>query len=142
MNTVYYGENYTHTVRCRHVENQIRRNRAKARRGREIRRNIFLLLAISIISILCMSFYLGFQSKASEKQENAGYKYYTSTEIPASGLEVLIDEYYDGSAWDTREDFKREVLSVNKLPAGASLYSPAARPGNKIIIPYYSAEIR
>ncbi len=79
-------------------------------------------------------------SSSASVQGGTYSKYYHSVEIPFGGtFESVARENYDEACFGSYEEFRGELLSINRLAmCGGEVY-PSVRAGDSIIIPYYKA---
>lgn len=111
--------------------------RAKVLRAQKSRK-MFLIFVLT--SVLIFGIGVGFGSlltRAKETEHAPVYKYYTNIEVQRGDtLWKIADSYMDPTHYMSRTDYINEVMSLNHMVTD-SLIS-----GQKIIIPYYSEEVK
>lgn len=116
---------------------EYRRNRrAKALKQQKARKKLFLLFCLTIIVMFGIGVGFGtLLTRAEEPETDASYKYYTNVEI-ASGdtLWDLADTYMDSTYYLSKTDYINEVMTINHMVSDRLI------TGQKVIVPYYSAE--
>ncbi|MCC8162875.1 MAG: LysM peptidoglycan-binding domain-containing protein [Lachnospiraceae bacterium] len=114
-----------------------RRDRAIRQQKRE-RRRMIALLAATLVLIFAIGVGFGtLLTRAQEPTPEENYKYYTSIEIAKGDtLWSIADEYMDTAHYASRSDYISEVMSLNHM-GSSSIVS-----GQKLIVPYYSAELK
>ncbi|MCI2048486.1 MAG: hypothetical protein LKJ76_02060 [Lachnospiraceae bacterium] len=117
--------------------NRLRRERR--RREAQIRRHVALLgFAAAVIISLSVFLASGIRSNAAGTDTDTEYKYYTSVTI-AYGENVydVAERYYSADHYDSMKEYLREVADINGMP-GTGSEDMEVRPGNSLIVPYYS----
>lgn len=115
-----------------------RKNReCAAKRQQESRRRICIF---SLTMLLIFGLGVGFGTllaKAQTQPEDTFYKYYANIEIERGDtLWDLADTYMDRAHYETRNDYIAEVMSINGMATDCLI------AGQKMIVPYYSAELK
>lgn len=115
------------------TERELRSYRKKIRRQKEIRRNIILaIVAAAVLMIFAFSFHT-FTSLASTEDKEVSYKYFTSIQIESGDtLWSIAEEYADAAHYDSKNDYIKEVKSINNLR------NDEIMSGQYLVIPYYS----
>ena len=107
--------------------------------GKRVKAFLFRFLLLTFV-IAGMTAGLQIMTRASSRQEEQSWKYYTTVTIPfGEDLNAIILTYRDSSAYPVVDDYVREICEINGLPYCAGEI-PALSPGTKIVIPYYSSE--
>jgi len=114
-------------------EQRILNNRKK--RNRELRNHIITAI-LTLLLIISLTLTLGsFLSKASGKNDNTDYKYYTCIVIEKGATLYTIAAQYMGNHYSGADDYTKEVMSINNLESDQII------AGQSLIIPYYSAQL-
>lgn len=124
---------YTMDSNSREYERAIRNHKRAIRRKREVRRNIFMIIAgISLILVLTF-LHKSVITSASDLSAKTYCKYYESIMIEEGDtLWSFANEYSDNLHYDTIFDYMEEVCFINHLNSSDSLVA-----GNYIVLPYY-----
>lgn len=130
MNTKTYDE-YVRFHNDRR-ERIIARN--KARRAKELKRNV-LTFVFTFILVLGLSIaFGGFLANAQSNDEPSEVKCFSSIMIGyGETLEDVIESNYDSTHYSSFSDFKSEVYAINSLDDSSSI-----TPGNCVVMPYYT----
>ena len=111
-------------------------------RRRQLQLRIMWLLLAAAVSVTALMLSAGIRSLAADKDMEVRYKYYTSIDVPfGDTFESVADRYYDADNYSDEESFKEEVRRINRL-GSAQEAEANVRPGDSLIIPYYSAEFK
>ena len=117
---------------------QVRRTRrASKRRAGFAARS--LVLAVIFAGMLA-----GFQmmTRASSRDQEQTYKYYTTVTIGyGEDLSDIIYRYCDSNEYENADAYLKEICEINSLPYHEGEVNDL-RAGTKIVIPYYSAELK
>lgn len=114
-------------------ERRIQRNRA--RRQRELHRNIFRMIATICLIVIGVLSVNNLPSRAQDEEAAIAYKYYTSITVPNHAtLWSIAEEYMDREHYETAEDYICEVKTINSLTDDRISY------GEHLVIPYYASE--
>ena len=98
------------------TERELRSYRRKIKRQREIRRNILLAVAATLVLMIFVFSYHTLISAASTCTDNVSYKYFTSIQVKAGDtLWSIAEEYADELHYDSNIDYINEVKMMNKL---------------------------
>jgi len=117
------------------TERELRSYRRKVKRQREIRRNIILAVAATIVLIVLALSFHSITSLASSDTEDISYKYFTSIEIEKGDtLWDIAEEYFDADHYACKNDYIAEVMVMNNLKSDEIV------SGQYLIIPYYTHE--
>ncbi len=118
------------------TDRELRRYKRQLRRQREIRRRIFsLLMTVCFIAVLVVSYH-SIRISASTGSEEVNFKYYTSITVKSGEtLWDIADVYIDYKEYEDKNDYIKEVQSINHLDADGCI-----RAGQMLIVPYYSKE--
>lgn len=117
------------------TERELRSYRRKIRRQREIRRNIFLAVAATLVLMIFVFSYHSLTSAASTNTDNTSYKYFSSIQVEAGDtLWSIAEEYADKLHYASNKEYINEVKMMNKLRSDDIV------SGQYLIIPYYSYE--
>lgn len=117
----------------REYERTIRNRKRALQRKRQVRRNIFMIVAgISLILILTF-LHKSVVTSASDLSSKTYCKYYESIMIEEGDtLWSYAKEYSDDLHYDSNLDYIEEVCFINHLDVNNSLVA-----GNYIVVPYY-----
>lgn len=117
------------------TERELRSYRRKIRRQREIRRNILLVVAATLVLMIFVFSYHTLTSAASTNTGNVSYKYFTSIQVEEGDtLWSIAEEYGDELHYTSNKEYINEVKMMNKLRSDEIV------SGQYLIIPYYSYE--
>lgn len=104
-------------------------------------KKIFCLFTAILITflILAVSLSICFTVNADqEKPKRHAYKYYTDIVIQkGESLWDIANEHMTGGIWILRKSYIKEVKSINSLTDVDKIYA-----GQRIVIPYYSTELK
>ncbi|MDO4261347.1 MAG: LysM peptidoglycan-binding domain-containing protein [Eubacteriales bacterium] len=127
---------YTAQLTEREQIRKTRRERA-LRRQKERRRFLFLF-AVTLVLMFTVGVGFGtLLTRAEEPVQSGSYKYYSSIELESGDtLWDLAGEYMDEDHYISRADYINEVMTINHM-SDDRLVS-----GQKLIVPYYSEELR
>ena len=119
-----------HNMRC---ERRIRKN--KARRQREMQKNIILIIMTFCLIITASLSMNSFFSNASDS--NTSYKYYKSITIEnGDTLWSIAQEYMDDKYYDSINEYINEIKRMNTLNNDDITY------GQHLIVPYYEETLK
>ena len=117
------------------TERELRSYRRKVKRQREIRRNILLAVAATLVLMIFVFSYHTLISAASTNTDNVSYKYFTSIQVEAGDtLWSIAEEYADEDHYASNKEYINEVKMMNKLKNDEIV------SGQYLVIPYYSYE--
>ena len=124
---------YTMDYNSREYERAIRNHKRAIRRKREIRRNIFMVVA-GISLILILSFlHKSVVTNASVLTTKTYCKYYESIMIEEGDtLWAFANEFSDELHYDNIFEYIEEVCFINHIDSNENLVA-----GNYIVLPYY-----
>ncbi len=118
------------------TEREIRSQKWKSRRKRQIRANIQrTILAAIVIVLVGISCHM--ISNAQSEIEDVSYKYYTSIQVAQGESLWSIAKEYRDAHYDSARDYVDEVVNINHLSDEDELIA-----GQYLIIPYYSTEYK
>ncbi len=119
-----------------------RRQAAKEQRRRQLRRRISILLFLAGAGILLLFFRFGLRSSASEEDASSSYKYYTSVLVGIDDtMDTIAYEYMDDIHYTDKDAYLSEVRYINHIADYVDL-DASVRPGDYLIVPYYSSDFR
>lgn len=119
------------------TRNEIRRNRrAKVLKQQKERRKMLLIFLLTLLMMFGIGVCFGtLLTRAEEPAKEPAYKYYTNIEIQSGDtLWEIADSYMDSVHYTSRSDYINEVMSINHMVTDHLV------AGQKMIVPYYSAE--
>lgn len=113
-----------------------RSRRAKVLRQQKARRKMVFIFFLTLVVMFGIGVGFGtLLTRAEEPEGEPSYKYYTNVEIQnGDTLWGLADAYMDAEHYDSRTDYMNEVMNINHMVTDRLV------AGQKLIIPYYSAE--
>lgn len=113
-----------------------RSRRARVLKQQKMRRKMILLFFLTLIMMFGIGVGFGtLLTRAEEPQKAPSYKYYANIEIQSGDtLWEIADSYMDSSHYMNRKEYINEVMSINNMVTDHLV------SGQKIIVPYYSAE--
>ena len=118
------------------IRSEYRRRRNRARRIKQMRRQVLLVvITIVLVTVLAVSYH-AILSEATTETGASSYKYYTSIEISHGDTLWAIAEEYAGEEYASNQDYIDEVMQINHLKDDTLI------AGNHLIVPYYSAEFK
>lgn len=97
-----------------------------------------------ILVVIFAGMLAGFQmmTRASSREKEQTYKYYTTVTIGyGEDLSDIVYRYCDSSEYENADAYVREVCDINSLPYTRGSV-PALHPGAKIVIPYFSTVLK
>ena len=81
-------------------------------------------------------------TRASSREKEQTYKYYTTVTIGyGEDLWDIVYQYCDRSEYESADAYVREICDINSLPYQKGIV-PDLGAGSKIVIPYYSTEVK
>jgi hypothetical protein len=122
-----------------HSREEVRRlHRLEVIRQQKQRRKVILLFAVTLFLMFSIGFGFGsLLSKAQESEQPMAYKYYTNIEIQdGDTLWTIAGTYMDNTHYLRRKDYINEVMTLNHMTSDQLI------SGQKIIVPYYSDELK
>lgn len=106
----------------------------RLRRQKQVRRNIIMLIASSLIVIAASILFMSFSTLANDFEHQPSYKYYKSIEVSKGDtLWSIANANIDSEHYENIYEYINEVKEMN------SLTSDNIVSGSYIIIPYYSS---
>jgi hypothetical protein len=122
-----------------HSREEVRRmHRLEVVRQQKQRRKMILLFAVTLFLMFGIGVGFGsLLSKAQESEHPMDYKYYANIEIQdGDTLWTIADTYMDSTHYLRRNDYMNEVMNLNHMTSDRLI------AGQKIIVPYYSDELK
>lgn len=118
------------------TDRELRAYKRKLRRQRQQRRKTAsMLLAVCLIAI-CVVSYHSLTLNAKNSTEKLPLKYYTGVTVKSGeSLWMLADRYIDYEQYRNKEEYIKEVCSINRLDDASAI-----RAGQRLVFPYYSDE--
>lgn len=113
---------------------ELSKRKQQARRRREVRKQIALVV-LGIILIIGLSLsYHAIRSNANTDIEEIEYKYFTSVSVNYGETLWIIAEKYADNHYKNIEAYISELMKINNLS------SDEIKAGQYLIVPYYSSE--
>ena len=102
------------------------------------RRRRILLFCVTILLVFGVGVCFGtLLARADETAEDSAYKYYTKIEVQKGDtLWEIADRYMDREHYEGRREYIIEVMNINHMT------TDRLTVGKKLIVPYYSAEVK
>ena len=120
----------------------VRAARARRERARQVNRQYAMIAAAVVLTALLVSLFFSIPSKASEDTAVYEHKYYKNVMITAGeGLEIYAARYADDAHYRNTREYIEEVAEINHMAVRGGTI-PAATPGSRLIIPYYSPDFK
>ena len=97
-----------------------------------------------VLAVIFSGMLAGFQmmTRASSREKEQTYKYYTTVTIGyGQDLSDIVYQYCDRSEYESADAYVREICDINSLPYQKGIV-PDLGAGSKIVIPYYSTEVK
>ena len=97
-----------------------------------------------MLAVIFAGMLAGFQmmTRASSRDQEQTYKYYTTVTIGyGEDLSDIIYRYCDSNEYENADAYLKEICEINSLPYHEGEVNDL-RAGTKIVIPYYSAELK
>lgn len=119
------------------TRNEVRRNRrAKVLKQQKERRKMLVIFLLTLLMMFGIGVCFGtLLTRAEEPAKEPAYKYYTNIEIQSGDtLWEIADSYMDSAHYTSRTDYMNEVMTINHMVTDRLV------AGQKMIVPYYSAE--
>lgn len=118
------------------VRSEYRRQRNRARRMKQLRRQCALVvITVFLVAVLAFSYH-AILSKASSGTDDIKFKYYTSIEVAYGESLWSIAEEYEGEEYASTQDYIHEVMEINHLQ------EETLTAGQYLVVPYYSSEFK
>ena len=115
----------------------------KGKTGAGSRASFFAIRTL-VLAVIFACMLAGFQmmTRASSREKEQTYKYYTTVTIGyGEDLSDIVYRYCDSSEYENADAYVREVCDINSLPYTRGSV-PALHPGAKIVIPYFSTVLK
>lgn len=109
-----------------------RRQRQLARQ--RARRDRLLFLTAALICVFILGFICGGRMVNASKHAKHNYKYYKEVKVDLGETLWDIAENYRTDEYDSADDYIAEIREIN------SICGDEIRYGQRLLIPYYSAE--
>jgi cell division protein YceG involved in septum cleavage len=107
------------------------------KRQEQVRRNIIILLVLSVAIVAVSILVISFSSQANDMEHQPSYKYFKSVQIEKGDtLWSIAKENIDYTHYRNTSEYVKEVRKMN------SLTSDNIIEGNYIIVPYYSSDFK
>ncbi|MCI8822992.1 MAG: LysM peptidoglycan-binding domain-containing protein [Lachnospiraceae bacterium] len=115
-----------------------RARREQIHREQQSRRRRILIFLVTIVVMFGMGVGFGtLLAKAEETEKAPAYKYYANIEIQKGDtLWEIADAYMDADHYRNWTEYINEVMKLNHM------VSDHLVTGEKLIVPYYSTEVR
>ncbi|WP_130838730.1 hypothetical protein [Lachnoclostridium sp. Marseille-P6806] len=127
-------------TRGERAEREEKRKEKRCRRVRQLRRRTVLVTAGMTVLFAGVLFMLFATRAEASDRSRTDQKYYTSVTVAyGEGMTELVDRYYSPEHYGSREEYAEEVCFINHLGRGGE--ENVLRPGDHVIVPYYSAEL-
>lgn len=112
--------------------------RAAVRKQQKARRRMLIIFCLTIIVMFGIGVGFGtLLTRAEEPTHEPAYKYYANIEIQRGDtLWSIADEYMDSVHYIDRKEYLDELMTLNHM-SDDHLIS-----GQKILVPYYSADLK
>ena len=114
-------------------------------KGRERQLRRYYTIAVcgaGLVVLLCFLLF-GLRTKASADPGMKYYKYYTCVLLTSDkDLNYYASVYGDRQHYRSTESYIAEVCDINHIGVEDGYETVNAAPGNYIIVPYYSTELR
>lgn len=96
-----------------------------------------MILAAAAIAVIAITFTTAvLQSRASSTEDQTSYKYYKNVVVSSAyNMDDIIVDYADAH-YSSERAYIREVEQINHLDVDD------VRPGDHLVIPYYSEDFR
>ncbi len=133
METRDYMKNYVYMT---DAQRRAMSRKKMAKRRREVRRNMIILICVSLFFIVLIgSLLIGkFSSRAAET-DSASFKYYTQVELSyGETLWDIADEYMDAH-YVSPAEYVEEVAFINHIDDPDQICA-----GTYLVVPYYSSD--
>ena len=123
-----------------------RSRRMEMKRAKRVRQ--LQLMAARAVMIALLAFaaaalgFGGIASRAQSRQVPVSYKYYdTVTVAYQENLLDIVERYDDRDHYATQDDYVRDLCMINNIEYDGTAY-PQVTPGTKLVVPYYSQELK
>lgn len=118
------------------TDRELRAYKRMRRRQEERRKKILSILATLCLAAVCAVSYRALTSSANTGAEELSFKYYTGVTVQYNDtLWDIADRYIDYGRYDTKQDYIKEVCSINGIADESAI-----RSGQRLVVPYYSPE--
>ena len=125
------------------VNDGLKSSKGSKTRSKGRHKSAFAVRAL-VLAVIFSGMLAGFQmmTRASSREKEQTYKYYTTVTIGyGEDLSDIVYQYCDRSEYASADDYVREICDINSLPYQKGIV-PDLGAGAKIVIPYYSTEIK
>ncbi len=117
-------------------DRELRAFKRELRRQRQHRRRIVSMLTAVCLIAICVVSYHSLTLNAKNNTETFSLKYYTGVTVKSGeSLWMLADRFIDYEQYRNKEEYIREVCSINRLDDASEI-----RAGQRLIFPYYTNE--
>lgn len=116
--------------------------RARAARARRVRAIYSMIAAVLVISAFCTCFAIFSITSHADAKGPREYKYFTCEMVRSDHtVNDIAEAYADGAHYRDAEACLEEICEINHLSqkADGTVY---VAPGNCVIVPYYSDEMK
>ena len=127
-----------------HYDATYKKRRMLNRRKRAARaRKVNAIRALVLAMFLTAAFITGgIVSSAHVKRVPEAYEYYDSITVAyKENLLDIVQRYDNRDYYDTQMDYLEELCRINNIRYDGTAY-PAVSPGTRLIVPYYSTELK
>ncbi|MDD6716162.1 MAG: hypothetical protein PUF49_07290 [Firmicutes bacterium] len=122
---------------------RIRAEHSRKSRERQLRRYYTLALCGACLAVILCFLIFGLRTKASADPGRKDYKYYTSVLLTSDkDINYYASMYGDRQHYRSSREYIAEVCNINHIGLKDGYDTVDAAPGNYIIVPYYSTELR
>ncbi len=113
------------------------------KRRRQLKLRITYLLITMFLVMSSVLLFTCFRSFAQETDHIVRYKYYTSITVPyGCTLEEIAAVHYQVEDYPDINAYMQEICLINRLNSYNAAGNYDVRPGDNIIIPYYSTDFK
>ena len=123
------------TARTRHMK------RRREERERHLRLLLVRFMLIALVTVGAAGT-VGIVTRAQNTPQPVAYKYYDAITVAyrESFLDI-VERYDDRAHYETQEDYIMDLCRINSIPYDG-MNCPEVTPGTRLVVPYYSAEIK
>lgn len=109
------------------------------KRRRQLKLRIVWMFITMVTVVSAVLLLTCFRSFAQETDHIVRYKYYTSISVPyGCTLEEIAADHYQSEDYPDISTYMQEICLINRLSSFNAADNYGVRPGDNIIIPYYS----
>lgn len=113
------------------------RSKAKyEKRKKQVRKNVFLLFAATLMIAAFIAFFASISIQASDQEHQPSYKYYKSIQLTKGDTLWSIAEEHMDEHYGSTSEYIREVKRMNSLTSDKIIC------GSYLIVPYFSTEYK